>query len=279
LVLAVVLAAAGAFALGKQQAEGPNDQVAPPARGLPPTPDYHALYVDPANSRRLLLGTHVGMYESRDGGATWTTGPLGGQDVMNIVETPDGALWVAGHNVLARSEDDGITWSDVRPDGLPHLDLHGFTADARGRLFAAAAGDGLYTSTDGGATFTKVSDEVGAGVWGMVAFPDGTLLAAEPARGIQQSEDGGRTWQRALAAPILRLAWSPAGGDTVVATGESVWRSEDRGATWKEGFAPGASLEPVAAAVDEPGVFYAIAPQTRTLYRSDDGGENWAPVN
>ena len=275
----VAVAAVGALVLGKRAAEGPNAQVAPPARGLPQTPDYHALYVDPDDARRLLLGTHVGMYESRDGGVTWVTGALAGNDAMNIVRAPNGALWVAGHNVLARSDDDGLTWSDVRPEGLPHLDLHGFAVDPRGRLYAAAAGQGLYRSTDGGATFEEVSEEVGSGVYGLVAYEDGTLLAAEPSGGLKRSTDGGETWSNALAASVVRVAVDPSQPQVVLATGERIWRSEDRGATWKEGFEPGSGFEPVAWAADAPGVAFTIAPETRTLYRSDDAGKTWKPVS
>jgi photosystem II stability/assembly factor-like uncharacterized protein len=274
----IVLAAVGAFALGKQKAEGPNDQVPPPARGLPHTADYHSLYVDPKNPRRLLLGTHVGMYESRDGGATWKTGPLAGDDAMNIVGTPDGALWVAGHNVLARSEDDGVTWTDVRPDGLPSLDLHGFASDSQGKLYAAAAGSGLYSSTDGGRTFTEISDDVGGGVYGLLALDGGRLLGADPGRGVLLSEDSGATWQVALRAPVIRLGASSGASGVVLAMGERVWRSEDGGRSWSEGFSPGPTFEPVAWSPSAPNVVFVIVPQTRTLYRSDDAGKTWKPV-
>lgn len=275
LVAFVVVAAGSAFLLGKRQAEGPNEQVAPPARGLPATPDYHSLFVDPSNTRHLLLGTHVGMYESRDGGMTWKTGPLGGQDAMNIVRTPDGRLWVAGHNVLSRSEDNGLTWSDVRPDGLPNLDLHGFASDQRGRLFAAAAGDGLYMSIDRGETFSEVSDEVGGSVYGLLALDGGRLLAADPGRGVLLSDDDGKTWRVALSAPVIRLG---AESSVVLAAGERIWRSENSGEAWSEGFEPGSTFEPIAWSASETDVVFAITPETRTLYRSDDAGKTWAPV-
>jgi photosystem II stability/assembly factor-like uncharacterized protein len=272
LLALIVVAGAGAFLLGKRAAEGPNDQVAPPARGLPETPDYHSLYVDPGDPQRLLLGTHVGMYESRTGGVTWTIGALGGDDVMNIVRAPDDRMWVAGHNVLARSDDGGETWSDVRPDGLPHRDLHGFAVDPEGRLYAAAAGEGLYVSRDGGASFEEVSDEVGGEVYGLLALEGGRLLAADLRRGLLASDDGGSSWAIALSQPVIRLA---AGSGVLLATGERIWRSRDGGKTWQAGFRPGSAFEAIAASGS---VAFAVTPQTRTLYRSDDGGEDWSPV-
>ena len=37
----VALVALGAFLIAKQQAQGPDKAVTPPATGLPDTPDYH----------------------------------------------------------------------------------------------------------------------------------------------------------------------------------------------------------------------------------------------
>ncbi len=73
--------------------------------------------------------------------------------------------------------------------------------------------------------------------------------------------------------------------------GPTVFRSEDGGATWKEAATPPRfpTGEPRARAVDhvfaltpglpsEPGVWYAgTSPQA--LFRSEDGGVNWAPVS
>ena len=73
--------------------------------------------------------------------------------------------------------------------------------------------------------------------------------------------------------------------------GPTVFRSEDGGATWKEAVTPPRfpTGEPRARAVDhvfaltpglpsEPGVWYAgTSPQA--LFRSEDGGVNWAPVS
>src|SRR5687768_12006213 len=128
-IAVVALAALGAFWVAKKQAEGPNEAVAPPAVGLPHTPDYHSLLVDATDADRVLLGTHVGIYETMDGGRRWTFAGLEGDDAMNLVRTPEGTLWVTGHGVLKKSVDGGGNWEDVRPDGLPGTDVHGLAVD------------------------------------------------------------------------------------------------------------------------------------------------------
>lgn len=273
-----VLAAGLAFWVAKRQAQGGSQQVAPPARGLPHTPDYHALLVSADDPERLWLGTHAGLYESSDGGRSWRKGALAGHDAMNLVRDGE-RLWVAGHNVLFASDDGGVTWREPRPEGLPSLDLHGFAAQAsrRGVLYAAAAGEGLYRSTDGGRSFGLASEDVGAGVYGLAVLPSGRILAADSARGLLASDDGAATW-RALDVPAAGVAVSPGSPRRVIATGDGIHLSEDGGDKWQRVLAVPAG--PVAWAPGTARIAYAIAGsgEEPELYRTDDGGATWAPV-
>ena len=100
--------------------------------GLPNTPDYHSLLVDPTNPDGLLLGTHVGIYRSSDAGRRWGFVKLENRDAMNLARVGTGkTVWMAGHNVFARSADGGQTWQELHPSSLPSLDVHGFAVDPR----------------------------------------------------------------------------------------------------------------------------------------------------
>lgn len=108
-----------AFALLTRGFE-PPDVFAPgdlAVQGLPTAPDYHSLLVSGHNSRRLLLGTHDGVYASIDGGKTWRPTMLVGEDAMTLEPAQDSLVWAAGHGVLALSDDAGDTWNAVRPEG------------------------------------------------------------------------------------------------------------------------------------------------------------------
>ena len=274
-----VVAAFFGLWFAKRQAEAPAEQVAPPPTGLPHTPDYHALLVSPNDARRLVLGTHAGLYESTDGGRTWRKGPLGGNDAMNLVRTRSERIWAAGHNVLFASDDGGRTWSEVRPDGLPGLDLHGFAADPTDgdTLYAAVAGEGLYRSVDGGRTFSQVSEEIGGNVFGLSVTPSGRVLAADPSSGVHASDDGGRTWRAVLSEPAIGVAVSGARPRSVLATGRGIFLSRDAGSSWRTVRVVEGGFGPVAWAPSDPRVGYAIGPE-RTLYSTRDGGASWGPV-
>lgn len=62
--------------------------------GLPAGVPVNAIKNDPADSQHLFAGTHLGMYESRDGGATWARFGSG-LPLVNVYDfylSPDGSL-------------------------------------------------------------------------------------------------------------------------------------------------------------------------------------------
>lgn len=279
--------AAGAFLIAREQATG-GEPVDPPARGLPATPDYHALYVDPANPDRLLLGTHVGIYESTNGGVAWRFAGLDGKDAMHFGRERDGTLWVAGHEVLERSEDGGATWETVRPDGLPSRDIHGFAVsrDVDGLVYAAVYEEGLYRSDDGGASFRLISERVGPNVNALALTKDGMLFAADGERGVFANANGdGVQWVRGLAMPTVGLASNRADSPElrVLAAGRSL-QLFTRPRAWREVLSlDGRWAGPVAFAPSDPSIAYAVTfdadeAGSGLLYRSRNGGVTWRRV-
>ncbi len=248
-------------------------------RGLPRTPDYHSLLVSPTDSRRLVLGTHNGLFESSDGGATWRRTDFGRRDAMNLARTGGGVVWAAGHNVLAKSSDSGKTWQDVSPPGLPYLDVHGFAVDSRNpnTLYAAIGGNGLYRSSNGGASFELVTKEVGGSVFALALTPDGRILAGDTQRGLLSSSDRGKTWSTLFESPVLGLAINPKERQRILAAGQITQLSTDGGRHWKLVQALNEGAGPVAWSNSAPRTAYLVG-FDRTLYRSSDGGENWQPV-
>lgn len=246
---------------------------------LPSTSDYHSLLVADDDPERLVLGTHQGLFRSDDGGRSWSPAGLPGRDAMNLARAPAGAtVWSAGHDVLAKSTDGGETWVDVRPDGLPGLDVHGFAVDPReGTLYAAIAGRGLYRSRDGGRSFGLASSQVGGGVMALAVSSSGRLLAGDMQRGLLASDDGGKSWTRTLEAQVMGLAVDPGEPQRVVATGPGILLSTDGGRSWRRVLELDEGAGPVAWAPSDPETAYAVG-FDRSLYTTSDGGESWRAV-
>ncbi len=256
---------------------GSSDTV---SRGLPRTPDYHSLLVDPRDSNRLTLGTHIGLFHSADGGRTWVRAELRGDDAMNIARAGGSTLWAAGHNVLARSTDGGATWAGVDPSGLPSLDVHGFAVDPTHPLtvYAAIAGQGFYRSTDGGRTYALRSSDVGPGVMAVAVLTDGRVLAGDLQRQeIVESLDGGTTWKAVARASIRGLAADARGGGRILAAGPGVLLSKNGGKTWRQVLRIDGGAGPIAWAPTDPRRAYVVG-FDRVLYATQDAGETWHAV-
>jgi photosystem II stability/assembly factor-like uncharacterized protein len=280
LAAALVLAAlsAGAFLLATQSGQESGGPAAS-AAGLPQTSDYHSLLVAPANARHLFLGTHEGLYESLDGGRSWAQAALAGQDAMNLSHGGVEIEWAAGHDVFAKSADGGSTWTDVQPEGLPSLDIHGFAVDPRNseRLYAAVAGQGLYRSDDGGASFELVSTSVGGAVMALAITPEGRILAGDMEQGLVASDDHGKTWRSLAQAAVVGLAINPVDPKTILAGGPGILLSTDGGRSWRQVLTIEQGAGPIAWSRSDADLGYAVG-FDRVLYRTNDRGRTWQPV-
>lgn len=278
-MLAVALLAATAAAVVAVIATQGGGGGPSAAAGLPDTPDYHSLLVNPTNPRALVLGTHYGLYVSSDGGRHWRFDALSGDDAMNLVRPGGDTIWLAGHEVFKKSSDGGASWSDVRPDGLPGLDIHGFAVDPRNSsvLYAAVAGQGLYRSRDGGRSFALASSEVGGNVMALAVLRDGRILAGDMRRGLLESADGGASWRARLGAQLMGLAVNPSDPKRLLAAGAGIALSTDGGRSWRSVLDVPDGVGPIAWSKSDPELAYAVA-FNRNLYRSADGGASWQPV-
>jgi photosystem II stability/assembly factor-like uncharacterized protein len=272
---AIVLAAVAAFVVARG---GSSD--GGKTAGLPHTSDYHSLLVSPTDPRQLILGTHQGLFRSTDAGRHWRNYRMGGRDAMNLVRPAGGGtVWLAGHNVFARSDDGGQTWKTLAPRTLPSLDLHGFTVDPKtpSTLYAAVAGEGLYRSTNGGRSFSALSKDVGGAVMAMAVTPGDDILAGDMQRGLLVSHDKGATWSQSLRAQLAGLAINPTNPLTILATGPGILRSTDGGKHWSVVARISAGAGPVAWSPASPRVAYVVG-FDRMLYRSSDSGATWTQV-
>ena len=257
-----------------------------------------------------------GVLRSTDGGATWTqlgaevfdvgTATSGGVRIARIVLDPRTAgtaagatLHVAADNGVWKSTDGGVSWTRtlaagaVAPAPATDLVMHPSDPDVLYAALGRVAGDaanGVYRSTDAGATWTRLdgfpSEDVGrinlaiapsqpsilyASVQNAFGGPggDGTLL------GIYKSTDAGATWSLASRAPScntqcwydMALAVHPHSPDTIFFGGVPLYRSTNGGQTFQNvGTGPGGSVH-----VDQHVIVYDPN-DPRTVYVGNDGG-------
>ena len=220
-----------------------------------------ALAIDPDNSLILYAGVRdYGVYKTGDGGATWT--PLNdGVPVYREEYKAVTALAVDPHH---SNRPVGIIdgqyyvfgtdnkWSQVSTgyginSSYEHAHLYLHPTDP---LTMYSTGTSLTKSVDGGITWVSIAGETAS--WGHpdLAFhrsaPNALLAANEVTYsdrvgGVRKSLNGGANWITAstgiAAHPIQAVAIDPQNPNNLYA-GRSegysgVWRSTDRGITWK----------------------------------------------
>jgi photosystem II stability/assembly factor-like uncharacterized protein len=260
------------------------------------------------------------LLRSDDGGATWTdlskaSPTLGGWPVAIWFDTmtSPSTIYASGW----RSTDRGASWTELSAEEAdrrwaqhweePGTDFQntafrGMVTDATtGAEFTVLVGrvdpkdpsiryagteEGVYKSTDGGATWKKASSVV----WRVVLDPKSpSTLYASTSGGIFKSEDRGSTWNLTLAGQGS-VVISPSSPSTLYAwTSAGLFRTDDGGATWSRRAGGGllsSSSEPgtasgglVLVSGDNPEVVFAIAGDgSKGLFKSTDGGNTWGEV-
>ncbi len=238
------------------------------------TEDVHALAFVGDDPEHLLFGHHGGILESVDGGRSWQPLPTRA-DAMGMAPASDGSIVIAGHDVFTASRDGGATWQDI-PANLPSLDIHGFARDPADldRMWALLATGGLWESRDDGVRWEQVRPD-------NILFPvattvDGsTRLYGVDVSGLATSIDGGRTWAPLTtppAYPITSFTATVDGGTLLIGSLEGIFRSDDRGGSWRKLPFTGSAF---AVAISAGAREIAVVTKETQFFRSHDGGETW----
>jgi len=242
---------------------------------------------------RLLAGAEAaGIFESRDGGQTWSLlTTLDGQPGRDSWNEPD--RQPPGHLGL--------------PAILPHPD------DAA-RFWAVIQGYGIFETTDDFASWSPrnkglradwplENPEIGYCVHKLVMSPtDNDRLYQQNHVGMHRSDDGGKSWTEitdglptefgfaAAVHPHDRdtfyvIPLDPGHGRTMPDGKAAVWRTRDAGSTWQrldQGLPQrdahlGVLREGLAIdGYDAPGLYFGTS--TGQVFASADEGESWSEI-
>jgi photosystem II stability/assembly factor-like uncharacterized protein len=263
------------------------------------------------NLRSVSYGD--GVYRSMDGGRTWEHMGLGtSQHVGRIRIHPDnpdvvwvasvGPLWAAGgERGVFKTTDGGRTWRNVlavdQHTGAAELVLdpsnpevmYAATHQRERRAYnfvGGGPGSGVWKSTDGGETWTKLSRGLPTSDMGRIGLdvarsrPSTIYAVTEGSeQGVYRSDDGGASWRK--ASDIASIPWffgeirvDPADPETVYHLGVQLQVSHDGGATWQvTGRGVHADQHAMWINPDDPA--HIILGNDGGLYVSRDRGESW----
>ncbi|HEY3384702.1 MAG TPA: hypothetical protein VGK32_23315 [Vicinamibacterales bacterium] len=249
-----------------------------------------AVVGEPGNTNVYYVGAASGgVWKSMDGGFTWRP-VFDAQAAQSI-----GSLAIA-------PGDPNVVWAGTGETFI------------RSNV---SIGDGIYKSTDAGRSWTRMGLEKSGRIGRIIVDPRnpdivfaaalGHCYGPQTDRGVYRTLDGGKTWDRVLfvdentgAADVAMDPSNPrvlfAGmwqvdiktwGRTSGGPGSGVFVSRDGGTTWRRLTAanglPESPLGKIAVAVapNNGNRVYALIEtgQRGSLWRSDDGGERWRPVN
>ncbi|MEM9592903.1 MAG: hypothetical protein AAGD06_01480 [Acidobacteriota bacterium] len=157
--------------------------------------------VDPRDSAHLLIGAAGGgVWESRDGGGTWSP-------------RTDGQPTLAIGAVAFDPADPSIAYAGTGEGN-----------------FLWRLGAGLLRSTDGGATWSMWAAEpfLGDGFFDLGIDPENhRVLLAATHRGLWRSTDGGATWRRLRNRKTWSLSYDPQAKEWLAACEDGLWRCFD----------------------------------------------------
>jgi hypothetical protein len=243
---------------------------------------------------RVLVGAEaVGVFESRDGGATWS-----------LLSTLDG---LPGRD----------KWNDPANQPPGHLGMPAIMNDPddASRFWVIVQGFGTFETSDGGSSWEPRNrglraewpldhpDVVGYCVHKLVRSPvDGERFFQQNHCGMHRSDDGGHSWTEiteglptdfgfpAAAHPHDRdtfyvIPVDPGHGRVMPEGRAAVWRTRDAGSSWQrldEGLPQqnayvGVLREGMAIdSYDVPGLYFGTS--TGQVFASADEGETWTEI-
>ena len=256
----------------------------------------HGLAVSADNPNVIYVATHDGLVKrSKTGEWFWMEPEAERADYMGFTGHPTDSkrFYASGHPHTGGNlgfqvtENQGQDWKQI---SMPGVDFHALAvAPSNPEVFygwAVSGAQGLFTSTDGGKTWTKV-DMTGLGdaPFDLAVDPrNSDRVFATTRSGLYESTDSGKNWAlvpNTQQAPIVGLDLLAEENNTVMIgyrflqSAPGIYRSADGGKTWdKLGRGTEGVILHLAIAPDNPQIMYAVN-ENNAIFQSQDSGKSW----
>lgn len=223
------------------------------------------------------------------------------------------ARWNTFQDVLQRralnkSTASAANWTSIGPDNIGGRMLGiAFDPNNYDIIWAGAASGGIWKSTDGGANWTAVDDNLPTLAIGCVVthYSNSNIIYLGTGEGsfnidavwgvgVLKSVDGGNTWQSTGLAwelsdygAVNGMVMDPTNGNILIAaTKDGVYRTADAGDTWTRTLFFESGHEDAKAIVIDPvhpgNVFVTIGDpwgdENNGIYKSSDNGVTWVKL-
>lgn len=251
---------------------------------------FHGISVDAADSARIYLATHHGLYVMGTDGRAQRISEVRDYMGFTLHPTDPAILFASGHPAgggnlgFITSKDGGRTWTKLSDDVGGPVDFHQMDVSKADARVIYGVFDSLQRSDDGGRTWKKIGAPPPNIISLAASSIDVNTLYAATERGIQRSTDGGKTWKRESDHITTMLHVTPDGTVYAFMIGQGLVRATEKNLAWhvvsggfKDEFLLHFAVDP-----RDPKRLYAVKsnPKTRTqgVIASRDGGEQWTPV-
>jgi len=233
------------------------------------------------------VGTYGGIWKSTDGGATWIQVHNLASLLSTVACNAESEIFVGDiYGVIYRSTNRGASWEESRlPQITPLPTIRSFAFSHDGLTYAATA-NGLYSSTDQGRTWQRITlAENVSDIRSVKHLSAGRILVGTNV-GMFLSTDNGSSWSSAgLENEIVTsLEVSPRGFLFATTLYGGVYRSSLDGLAWVQrnyGLprpVPSGPNIPIGnTTINSKGDLFVTASGSE-VYCSKDNGDTWVPV-
>jgi photosystem II stability/assembly factor-like uncharacterized protein len=253
-----------------------------------------ALAQAPSNPDVLAVGSLLGVYRSKDHGATWEQiSPPGSKEIHEVESlaidphNPE-VIYAGTWHLPWKTSDDGANWHNIKQGVIDDSDVFSIILDPKqpNTVYASAC-SGIYKSENGGELFHKIQGIPSTARRTRVLMQDPhhrDVVYAGTTEGLYRTRDAGHEWKAVTGADVIinDIYLDPdRPGHILLATDRGgVLASSDDGATFtqsNQGFSARKVEALVADSHDPRRVLAGIVNDKSYggVFMTADGGESW----